>query len=105
MSLPKTEDINCKGQSFSFDNSCSHGRCCQHHKPAYYKVLEQGTYYYPAWKHYEKITTVVCDRCEKSNLRACVGLGSQDLCMMCIEELTRSSIDSGWGYDSYLFKN
>ena len=69
---------------------------CEFYRPSYFRVVDNGTYYYPAWKHYGKLVSVVCDRCGKSNLKACVGLGQLDLCMICIDELTR-----GVSYLSY----
>jgi hypothetical protein len=52
-------------------------------------ILNHGKFYYPAWKHYEKRVTVICDRCKSNDLSACIGLGCSDLCMMCVSELTR----------------
>ena len=59
----------------------------------YYKVLDQGTYYYPAWKHYNRKTSVFCDRCNRQNLRACIGYANFDLCLLCVDELTRANFD------------
>jgi hypothetical protein len=57
--------------------------------PNYFKILDHGTYYYPAWKHYDREVNVLCDRCGESNIRACIGLGERDLCLMCMHELTK----------------
>lgn len=51
-------------------------------------VYKYGTYYNPAWKHYGGETNVVCDRCKSSNLSVCIGHGSLDLCMICINEMS-----------------
>lgn len=61
--------------------------CCEC-RTGYFKVLEYGTFYYPAWKHYGKHVTVICDRCNKSNLKSCLGYGNYDLCLSCADELT-----------------
>ncbi len=66
---------------------------CEHARPGYFRILDFGKYYYPAWKHYGRPVSVACDRCGKSNLRACVGYGQQDLCMICVEDLTRDPYD------------
>jgi hypothetical protein len=55
----------------------------------YFKLLENGTYYYPAWKHYNRKTNVFCDRCNKQNLRACVGYSQFDMCLSCVDKLTK----------------
>lgn len=61
-------------------------------KPMYYKVLEFGTFYYPAWKHYRREDAIVqCDRCGKEDIGSCLGFGQQDICMICVEELTRNN--------------
>lgn len=54
-------------------------------------LLDNGKFYYPAWNHYGRRVVVVCDRCKMSDLDACVGYGGSDLCLMCVEELTKSS--------------
>jgi hypothetical protein len=59
----------------------------------YYKLLDHGTYYYPAWKHYNRKTSVFCDRCHRQNLRACIGYSNFDLCLLCVDELTRLNFD------------
>lgn len=48
-------------------------------------TFEKGTYYNPAWKHYDnQNANVTCDRCGRSNLKICIGHGQFDLCMACI---------------------
>lgn len=78
-----------------------------HHGDRFNTVLTNGKFYYPAWKHYEKRVNVVCDRCKTDNLPVCVGLGSTDLCMMCVSELARRpsfdrspvNYDCNYGFD------
>jgi hypothetical protein len=53
-------------------------------------VFENGTYYNPAWKHYEKICYVTCDKCLKENISVCIGLNDNDLCMECVSELAKN---------------
>lgn len=59
----------------------------------YYQLIDNGTYYYPAWKHYNRKTKVFCDRCYRQNLRACIGYANYDLCLLCVDELTRLNFD------------
>lgn len=59
----------------------------------YFKLLDNGTYFYPAWKHYNRKTNVFCDRCNRQNLKACIGYANFDLCLLCIDELTRNNYD------------
>ena len=56
----------------------------------YYQVIDSGTYYYPAWKHYGRPTTILCDRCNRQDLKACIGWSQYDLCLICVDELTRT---------------
>lgn len=48
-------------------------------------IIEKGIFYYPAYKHYGKITNVWCDFWSKSNLDCCVGYEDKDLCLRCVE--------------------
>jgi len=48
-------------------------------------IVAKGTFYYPAYKHYGKVTNVCCDFCSKSNLDCCVGFEDKDLCLRCVE--------------------
>ena len=57
---------------------------------SYNKVIDFGSFYNPAWKHYGKYVIVGCDRCGKNNINSCIGFGSQDLCLICADELTRT---------------
>ncbi len=42
-------------------------------------VLTHGKFYYPAWTHYgTPEITIICDRCHKSNIPACIGWGKYD---------------------------
>lgn len=55
----------------------------------YCKVIDNGTYYYPAWMKYGmKNVNVLCDRCGKQHLRVCIGIDEIDLCLDCISDLT-----------------
>lgn len=62
--------------------------CC-HNTHMFQSIVANGIYYYPAWKHYGRVVTVICDRCQKHGLTACIGLNSQDLCITCVDELTK----------------
>jgi hypothetical protein len=59
-------------------------------KLSYHTILENGKFYYPAWSHYNKVVIVVCYKCGKSELKACIGFDNYDLCITCVEELTKS---------------
>ena len=58
-------------------------------KPSYYTILENGKFYYPAWTHYNTFITVICYKCEKSELKACIGYNKYVLCIKCVDELTK----------------
>jgi hypothetical protein len=60
----------------------------------YFKIIDNGTYYYPAWKHYRRDAIVNCDRCDAHNISSCVGFGEKDLCLMCVHELTKKQASS-----------
>ena len=66
-------------------NRCSH-ECLSHN---FYEITDYGTYYFPAWKHYHHGANVVCDKCHKDYLDACIGHRNRDLCLTCAEQLTR----------------
>ena len=51
-------------------------------------VIDHGTYFFPAWKHYGREVNVICDRCATSNLPACIGFNTRDLCLPCVTTLT-----------------
>lgn len=53
----------------------------------YNKIIVNGVFYYPAWKHYGKPANVICDRCLKQELKACIGYVDQDLCLECVNSL------------------
>lgn len=84
----ETESISKNITNFHSHTQHCDGMHCDFSRPSYFRVLDSGKYYYPAWKHYGRLVTVVCDRCGKSGLKSCIGFGQQDLCMICVEELT-----------------
>jgi hypothetical protein len=60
-------------------------------------VLVHGTYYMPAAKHYWTFfgpkkgdIVVCCDNCNATNLVACIGYKTNDLCLPCVESLTKA---------------
>jgi hypothetical protein len=54
-------------------------------------ILERGTFYYPAWKHYNNPSASVnCDRCRRTNIQACVGFEKYDYCILCVHEVVAS---------------
>jgi hypothetical protein len=52
-------------------------------------VAKNGTYYYPAYTHYNDNhnINVICDRCNTGYLKVCIGLNDKDLCLPCVHEL------------------
>lgn len=56
------------------------------------RIVDYGMYYFPAWRHYGNTPkNVICDKCLKSNLGACIGYGEQDLCLQCADRMTENS--------------
>lgn len=55
-------------------------------------IIENGTFYYPANKHYGFKGVVNCDMCQRTNIEASIGFGDDDLCMECISNLTKKPI-------------
>ncbi len=56
----------------------------------YKDVIERGTFYYPASRHYGDGSSVACDRCARAALKACIGYKNADLCMICVDFLLGS---------------
>lgn len=54
-------------------------------------IAKNGEYYYPANKHYNSTGYVTCDRCAKTNICACIGYESYDLCLDCVLVVIKSS--------------
>jgi hypothetical protein len=51
-----------------------------------------GKYYNPATDHYNNSnTSVVCDRCHRTNLKISIGLDETDLCLTCINDISHKS--------------
>ena len=61
---------------------------------SYSRIAENGTYYFPAWKHYNRVANVICDRCYKNDLKACIGYGEQDLCLQCADQITNNVVST-----------
>lgn len=54
----------------------------------FHDVVRLGKFYYPATSHYgTQSTTVVCDRCQRTNLVSCIGYGEMDLCLPCAHQV------------------
>ena len=54
----------------------------------YIFVLNNGMFSYPAWKRYGGNVTVICDKCRRYNIPACIGFENIDLCLLCANELS-----------------
>jgi len=50
-------------------------------------TAKYGKYYNPASAHYGPNTVVTCDKCQRTNLKTCVGYESYDLCLSCCETI------------------
>src|ERR1041385_9543122 len=48
------------------------------------EITKYGKYYNPASFHYNNKQSVMCDRCYKQNLSACIGYDKYDLCLDCV---------------------
>jgi hypothetical protein len=57
------------------------------------KICKKGKYYNPACNHYNKITTVRCDKCMRSNIVACIGYKELDLCLLCASAINDEHSD------------
>ena len=51
-------------------------------------IIKNGKYYCPAWTHYDKQTSVVCDRCGSTQLVVCIGWDKYDMCLKCVDTIT-----------------
>ena len=52
------------------------------------QIYKLGTYYNPATNHYGRTdTSVVCDRCKRTNLNVCIGWLTYDLCLKCVQDI------------------
>lgn len=51
-------------------------------------ICQDGVYYIPAWRHYNTQVSVVCDRCNKTHLSACIGYQNYDLCLNCVDKIS-----------------
>lgn len=61
----------------------------------YANIIKYGTYYFPAWKHYDHTSVdVVCDRCLTHNLKMCIGYSDQDLCLKCVDDVINMNTTS-----------
>ena len=54
-------------------------------------IYKLGTYYNPASTHYGEGKSVICDRCAKCNLTACIGYLNYDLCLSCADVVDRKA--------------
>lgn len=55
-------------------------------------LCKYGTYYNPATKHYNNNANVVCDRCFRNNLDACIGWQTYDLCLQCVNTVNNDPL-------------
>lgn len=50
-------------------------------------LFTNGSYYYPAGKHYNNVKAIViCDICKKENIIACIGYDKYDACLECVNK-------------------
>lgn len=50
-------------------------------------IVLNGTYYNPASNHYNRQTSVTCDRCRRVDIDMCIGLNTYDLCLLCVQQV------------------
>ena len=50
-------------------------------------IYKNGTYYNPAWMHYQEDVVVSCDRCKKTPLNVCIGWEKYDMCLKCADDM------------------
>ncbi len=54
-------------------------------------ICKNGKYYYPASKHYgNEDANVACDKCYKNNLNVSIGYENYDLCLLCVDDITKA---------------
>ena len=56
------------------------------------KIVKNGTFYNPASKHYSYETDVKCDKCLKTGINICIGWENYDLCMSCVDLLSKKPV-------------
>src|SRR5271154_5824803 len=57
----------------------------------YQNVCQYGQFYNPACSHYGyNSANVVCDKCKKHHLDVCVGYDKYDLCLKCVQEISKN---------------
>ena len=56
------------------------------------QIVHNGQYYFPASNHYQRATTVNCDRCQRSQIPACIGWREYDLCLGCAQIIVERSM-------------
>ena len=65
-------------------------------------IIKNGTYYYPANKHYSNSDViVVCDFCGKNNLNTSIGFNDKDLCLICVDNLSQQESNNLPYIDSF----
>lgn len=52
-------------------------------------IVQKGTYYFPANKHYAGYGHVICDRCSKTNIECSIGYQNLDMCMVCVDIISK----------------
>jgi hypothetical protein len=60
-------------------------------------TFKHGIYYNPATSHYlnQPNCNVVCDMCNRSSLKICIGYDDCDLCMRCADTLSTNALICG----------
>ncbi len=69
-------------------------------------ICKNGTYYFPASKHYgNPDANVVCDKCYKNKLNVSIGYGNYDLCLLCVDEITNPIKLDKINYKTYMMQS
>lgn len=57
-------------------------------------IVKYGKFYNPASLHYGNNTSVMCDRCKRKRLNACIGYMNEDLCLECTEYIVNKQAET-----------
>ncbi len=60
----------------------------------YITIVREGTFYYPATKHYDGKGPVACDFCFVEGIDSCISYEDYDLCLSCVNEIVKQSQNS-----------
>ena len=65
-----------------------------HNQQSFASTYYFGTFYQPANLHYSGSGSVNCDKCQRTNLKSCIGYQNYDLCLECITQVEKIIVNS-----------